>query len=84
MCSNIHTPEVNATKLAPAVLVCIMALAVISGIGFALSQNIAQMAEEASGKEHTAVNKALKVWIQKVQLAADPIGDPIPNKHIRA
>ncbi len=66
----------NETKLAPAVLICIMALAMVSGIGFAVSQVMFHGAPEPSG--NNAVDQ--KVWIQKIALNADPISDPRPNK----
>lgn len=71
--------EVNETKLAPAVLICIMAFAVVSGIGFAVSQVIIHGAPEPSGNS-TIDQRVWKGWIQKSQLQGDPIGDPRPNK----
>lgn len=73
----------NATKLAPAVLICIVVLVAISSVGFALSQSLTQGAAEALGEDNTAVNKVWKIWIQRGQLQGDPIGDPRPNKYWR-
>ncbi len=70
-------PEVNETRPALAVLICIMAFAVVSGIGFAVSQTI------TNGQPKPSVDNAvevLKVWIQKIALSADPISDPRPNR----
>lgn len=67
------------TRFAPAVLVCIMALAVISGVGFALSQTLAQRLDEPYG-DNTTINNVWKDWSQKSRLQGDPIGDPVPNK----
>ena len=69
----------NETKLAPAVLICIMALAVASGVGFAVSQGMFHVDQKPSGNNAIDEN----VWkglIQKSQLQGDPIGDPRPNK----
>lgn len=69
----------NETKLAPAVLICIMALAVASGVGFAVSQVMFHGAQEPS--RNNAIDE--NVWkglIQKSQLQGDPIGDPRPNR----
>ena len=69
----------NETKLAPAVLICIMALTVAFGIGFAVSQVMFHEAQEPSGN-NAIDQKVWNGWIQKSQLQGDPIGDPRPNR----
>jgi hypothetical protein len=56
-----------------------MALAVASGVGFAVSQGMFHVGQKPSGNNAIDEN----VWkglIQKSQLQGDPIGDPRPNK----
>jgi len=83
---NTTTPQVylkretgvNATKLAPLVLICVVALAVVAGLGFALSCSVPQQMEEAYYKNNTEI-KFANVWAIHEPFAADPIDDPKPN-----
>lgn len=69
----------NATKLAPFVLMCVLTLAVGSGVGLALSFSETLRMERAFIKNGTETNALAVAWTI-VPLSADPIGDPKPNK----
>jgi len=72
--------EVNATKLAPLVLICIVALTVVAGVGFALTYGVTPPTKAAVSKDNTDTAVSLNVLAQRYYLMGDPIDDPKPNK----
>lgn len=65
------------TKLAPLVLICIVALAMLSGIGFVCSCPVIQLLETTLSK----VNTEAEVFANNLnfEVLGDPIESPKPN-----
>jgi len=70
---------VNVTKLAPLVLICFTTLAVVSGIGFALSSGVSQRMEATVPKNNTEVNRVADALTLGYHVLGDPIDVPRPN-----
>jgi len=72
--------EVNQTKLAPLLLISIVAFAVFSGVSIALTSNINAIKEATLFKAHPQIIRMPSVSAVGVPVfSADPISDPKPN-----
>ena len=67
----------TATKIAPLVLICVVALAVASSVGFALVTGIGQKMEVGLSKRIEASSSVS--LLSFVKPLGDPINDPKPN-----
>jgi len=73
--------EVNAAKLAPFILFCLMALTAAFSMGFALASGVTRQIEAALSRENIEVNGVASVWALNSRILGDPIKDPKPNGH---
>ena len=64
------------TKLASLVLICIVSLAVVAGVGFALSTSVTQRTEATLSKANT---KVIVFAAPGYRVKGDPINSPKPN-----
>lgn len=67
----------KATKIAPLVLTCIVALACVTSIGLALLPNFASQVQSKTSHE----TPKLATMTHLIHPMGDPIDDPKPNKH---
>lgn len=70
---------VKATRILPLVLVCIVALAAASTIGFALWSNAIQHLEIAAQKGTFSVQGYAEAISKNIRIRGDPIDNPKPN-----
>jgi len=71
--------EVNATKPATWVLICIVAFALISGVGLALSSGVLLRMETVLWKDNNEVNESENAFALNYHMRADRFGSPRPN-----
>jgi len=68
------------TRILPLVLVCIVAFAAASTIGFAVWSNIIQHDETAPHEGTIDVHTFAKTAVLNMRVLGDPINNPKPNK----
>ena len=69
----------NATRISPLILACVVALAVVSTIGLTLWSSVIQQIDVVAPEGVSDVHRFAETTARNTRLFGDPVYDPKPN-----